>query len=134
MPTYSMACPECGHTEDRRLAFSEYDGVKAGSLSLPCPECQADLAVGFSPGDVTFVLKDGPSGGWASKALKENKHRAIRHKVMGQRQKDHVFTPSLQPNYKGEETGSWREAQEQARRDLGEAAASTYNPLIPGDK
>jgi len=120
--------------EDRRLSFATYDEVLAGIQVLPCPKCAQDMTIGFDPGNVTFVLKDGPSGGWASKGLKENRYRAARREVMGKRQKDHVFTSHLQPNYKGEETGTWREAQEQARKDLGEGAASTYNPLIQGEK
>jgi hypothetical protein len=120
--------------EDRRLSFAEYDEVTAGRETITCPACEQAMEIGFAPGNVTFVLKDGPSGGWASKAIRENKHRAARREVMGKRQRDHVFTPALQPNYKGEETGTWREAQEQARKDKGELAAVTYNPLIQGEK
>lgn len=33
MPTYSYACPHCGHTEDRFLRMSEF------KLELDCPKC-----------------------------------------------------------------------------------------------
>jgi predicted nucleic acid-binding Zn ribbon protein len=133
MPTYSLACLECGHTEDRRLAFTDYDKVKAGETILTCPKCTEVMQIGFQPSHVTFVLKDGPSGGWVSKAGKENKYRAARREVMAQRERDHVFKSHLQPNYKGEETGTWRAAQEEARKEVGEAAASTYTPLVASE-
>ena len=116
------------------MTFVEYDGVMSGTITIQCPKCRTNLEIGFSPGSVSFVLRDGPSGGWASKAIKENRYRASRHRIIGQRQKDHVFTPTLQPNYMGEETGTWRNAQEMARKELGDAAASTYNFLIQGNK
>jgi predicted nucleic acid-binding Zn ribbon protein len=118
MPTYSVACLECGHTEDRRLSFTDYDKIKAGETTLTCPGCTEVMEIGFQPSHVTFVLKDGPSGGWVSKAGKENKYRMARREVMAQRERDHVFKSSLQPNYKGEETGTWR------------GDASSYTPLV----
>jgi hypothetical protein len=49
---------------------------------------------------------------------------------MAQKEADHVFKNSLQANYDGAETGSWREAQELARKEKGDVAAATYNPLV----
>ena len=134
MPAYDLSCGECGATECRRLTFSEYDAVKAGTTELPCQACQAALQLVFNPGAVSFVMKDGESGGWTSKALRENKYRAARREVMAKRERDHVFKSSLQPNYRGEETGTWREAQEQARKDKGSEAASSYTPLVAKEK
>lgn len=130
MPTYSLACLECGHTEDRRLSFSDYDKVKAGESTITCPQCTEVMQISFQPSHVTFVLKDGPSGGWVSKAGKENKYRNARREVMAQRERDHVFKSSLQPNYNGVETGTWRAAQEEARKEGGDLAASSYQPLV----
>lgn len=134
MPTYDLACGECGHTESRRLTFSDYDAVRAGTVQMPCQACQAALQLVFNPGAVSFIMKDGESGGWTSKALRENKYRMARREVMAKRERDHVFKNKLQPNYRGEETGTWREAQEQARKDKGSEAATTYTPLVAREK
>jgi hypothetical protein len=119
---------------DRRLPFSEFDKVQAGTQELKCSGCEAKVEFAFSPGTLGFILKEGPSGGWASKSIKENQYRKARASIMGKRQKDHVRTPKLQPNYKGEETGTWREAQEQVRKDKGDLAASSYENLVKKER
>lgn len=130
MPTYQIECHECGATRDQRLSYSEYDQVKAGAKVLTCNACNLPATIGFCPGNLGFILKEGESGGWASKSIKENAYRSKRREVMAKREKDHVFKASLQANYDGTETGSWREAQELARKEKGDAAASTYDPLV----
>lgn len=75
-------------------------------------------------------MKDGESGSWASKVIKESKYRTARRETMAKKEKDHVFKSSLQANYDGTETGSWREAQELARKEKGEDAAATYQPMV----
>ena len=130
MPTYAVECHECGHSEDRRLSFTEYDQAKQGLVALPCPKCTCQMVLGFSPGTIGLVLKDGPSGGWASKAIRENNYRKTRRVEMTRRERDHVFKSKLVPNYKGEETGTWKEAREAARSEMGGAVAETYNPLV----
>jgi predicted nucleic acid-binding Zn ribbon protein len=126
MPTYSVSCSECGHSEDLRLTFAQYDEAK--TEPLPCPKCSKGLTFDFAPGNVSFVMKDGPSGGWASKANKERKYRAARNKVLDQKTRDHVLTPKLQPNYNGEETGTWKEARQAAQVDG--KAPETYDPYV----
>lgn len=79
-------------------------------------------------------MKEGPSGGWESKSAKERKYRDTRYSTLGKRQKDNHFVSKLQPNYKGEETGTWRGAQEEARKDKGDAAAAQYTPLVAEEK
>lgn len=130
MPTYAIECPECGAAYDQRLTFAQYDEVKDGKSSLPCTKCGCSAQIAFRPGKVGFVLKEGESGGWASKSIKENKYREARRQVMAKREKDHVFKSSLQANYGGVETGSWKEAQEMARSEKGNEAAATYETLV----
>lgn len=130
MPTYAVECHECGAAYDQRLSFKQYDEVKVGNTALPCKTCAQPAQFAFSPGKVGFVMKEGESGGWASKSLKENKYRRERRSVMAKREKDHVFKSSLQANYEGTETGSWKEAQEMARSEKGDLAAATYEPLV----
>lgn len=133
MPTYQVECHECGRVESRRLSYSEYDQVTAGSKALECTGCQKPAQLGFAPGNVSFVLKE-VAGGWASKGYKENDYRKKRAAVMDKRKRDHVKPQTLQPNYKGQETGTWREAQEAARQDKGDNAASTYVPLVSKER
>lgn len=87
--------------------------MKAGAKQLEC-RCGGRPELEFDPGSVSFTLRDGESGGWISKATKENKYRAGRGRTMSQRQKDHVATRGLVPNYRGQETPSWKDAQEVA--------------------
>ena len=134
MPTYQVECQDCGRVEDRRLTYSEYDQVKAGSKPMSCAGCGKPAQLGFAPGALGFILKEGESGGWASKSIKENAYRKARIPLLTKRRKDHVRTSKLQPNYKGVETGTWKEAQEAARSDKGNAAASSYVPLVSKER
>jgi len=132
MPVYTFKCP-CGKGFDKRLTFAGYDRVKEGTESVPCPDCGKLTILTFAPGEFTTILKDGESGGWASKATKENKYRSQRYVDMGKRTKENVAPTPLVPNYKGEETGTWKEAQEKARKEKGDDAASTYEPRVSGE-
>jgi len=138
MPLYQTQCQKCKNAGDVRMSFADYDSIKAGEKCLVCNGCAGKCEILFDPSSVQFVLKDGESGGWMSKALKENAYRSRRRGEMARREKDHVFKPKLQPNYKGVETGTWREAQhvasseavKQHGKDFGEAVAKTYEPLV----
>ena len=130
MPSYTLVCFECGHTGDHHLTFSQYDAVKAGTEAVPCSLCGQNMEIDFQPQGVSFVLKEGPSGGWVTKAGKEKVYRARRSQVMARRERDHVFKNHLQPNYQGAETGTWREAQALARSEKGEKVAATYSDLV----
>lgn len=139
MPSYTTKCQGCGVASQIRLSFEDYDQFKAGQIALKCVKCEGNCAIEFNPGEVSFVLHDGESGGWASKSLKENKYRARRAKVMEQRQRDHAPKTRLLPNFAGELAPSWKEAQAEAfdvamteTRDpvAAKEAAATYEPLV----
>ncbi len=142
MPAYTSHCKECQNAGDVRLSFSDYDAITSGESKLVCNECEGLCEIVFDPSSVQFVLKDGVSGGWTSKAMKENAWRAEHREVMAKRERDHVFKPKLQPNYNGVETGTWRDAQECARaetsqvfgKEVGNLSASTYDPLVKSAK
>lgn len=129
MPKYSVRCQDCSLEGEVRLTYGEHEELRSGEKAVEC-DCGGKAILYFNPGAVTFVMKDGPSGGWVSKALREHKYRKERGKVMARRERDHVFKSKLVPNYNGMETGTWRDAQEEARRDKGELAAKTYSPLV----
>lgn len=133
MPTYTFRRISDGAVVLKRLSFAEYDAVKAGT-SLVTDDQGETLEIVFNPGNVGFVLKDGVSGGWASKANKENKYRRERGASMAKREKDHVFKSRLVPNYQGQEAQSWAEVQDHVRSTNGSAAASTYEPLVSKER
>ena len=145
MPVYSTKCQGCQKKEDRKLTFEQYDLIGNGELHLDCV-CGGQVQLLFDPGGVGFILADGPSGGWVSKGTKENAYRAGRSRVMKQRQKDHVKPHKLRPNFQGQVTPSWEEAQGLAHQstyekvkgehgvvaaaDAAAKSARTYDPLI----
>lgn len=139
MPLYETRCQDCQTTAPRRLSFQVYESVAANRSAIFCMKCGGRLDLVFAPGDVRFVLKDGESGGWVSKAMKENKYRAARQGVMERRQRDHAPNPKLVPNFAGETASSWSEARQAAydkalseTQDVSAAreASSTYDSLV----
>jgi predicted nucleic acid-binding Zn ribbon protein len=85
VPTYQTQCTKCGDAGDLRLSYADYDAVKSGASTLVCNSCAGSCAILFDPSSVQFVLKDGESGGWQSKAIKENRYRANHREVMARR-------------------------------------------------
>lgn len=146
MPLYTVHCKVCEKEGVQKLTFSEYDEVKDGKRDVSCPSCGGWAAIVFDPGNVNFVLKDGESGGWVSKASKENSFRARHGKEMARRQRDHAPRTTLQPNFQGGLTGDWKTAKEaaydtrydevkqehgaQVAMDAAKESAATYDPLI----
>lgn len=146
MPQYSVRCQVCEQQGSQRLTFAEYDEAKAGKLDVTCPHCGGWAAIMFDPGNVTFVLKDGESGGWVSKAGKENTFRKKHNQVMDRRQRDHAPRTTLQPNFGGGLTGNWKTAKDaayeatydkvkqehgpQVAAQAAQESAKTYDPLV----
>jgi hypothetical protein len=142
MPIYDSECPKCEISGPVRLSFAVYDEVQAGTKELSCPECDGPCVILFDPSTVQFVMKDGATGSFPSRAMKENAWRAKHRLRMAQRERDHVFKSSLQPNFGGVETGTWKEAQELARtemtKELGTEAgvhfAKAFEPKVRAKK
>lgn len=136
MPNYSVQCEGgCEGVHEARLTFEQYDATKKGETGLLCPKCgEAPAKLVFNPGSVNFILREGESGGWASKAIKENKYRSARAKIMEKRERDHVKKNQLVPNYQGTEAHSWSDVQDHVRSTKGAEAASTYNQLVAKEK
>ena len=145
MPLYDTQCSACLKRETRKLSFQQYEEVASGASSLGC-SCGGKPELIFDPSAVSFVLKDGESGGWATKAQKENRYRSARCGVMAGRQRDHVNPNRLVPNHGGQVAGSWAEAKdvayqstyERVNREHGartaakaaSEAAKTYDPHV----
>jgi hypothetical protein len=133
MPTYTFRKPSDGTQISKRLTFAEYESVKAGENVIE-DETGEVLEIVFNPGQVGFVMKDGESGGWTSKADKENRFRRVRSAQMARREKDHVFKSRLVPNYKGQEAHCWADVQDHVRSTSGVEAARTYNSHVARER
>lgn len=112
MPTYEMVCDSCSKKTETVLTYAEYDMVEEGLK--PLCSCGGSKSIVFSPGHISFTLRDGESGGWASKADKERAYRAKRNAYLGKRNKENVAPTPLVPNYQGVEAASWSEARDMA--------------------
>lgn len=133
MPIYTFRRVEDGATITKRMSFAEYDAIVAGTQKAVDPEGKA-LEIVFNPGRVGFVLKDGVSGGWASKVNKERQYRQARSTTMARREKDHVFKTRLVPNYQGQEAETWADVKDHVRTTKGVEAASTYDSLVSKER
>jgi len=133
MPTYTFKRPTDGAMTKRKLTFDEYDQVCSGRLKV-LDDDGVELEIVFNPGAATFVLKDGPSGGWMSKSFRENKYRKARRQEMTRREKDHVFKTRLIPNLGGQEADRWEDVRDEVRSKMGTSAASTYDSFVAKEK
>lgn len=127
MPLYDTQCSTCSRRETRKLSFQQYEALSSGSLTLECG-CGGKSELVFDPSAVCFVLKDGESGGWATKAQKENRYRSARRDVMVRRERDHVQPNRLVPNYGGQVAGSWAEAKDAAYHSTYERVNREHGP------
>jgi hypothetical protein len=106
--------------------------MKEGNLQLDCA-CGGQVKLIFDPSGVEFVLKDGESGGWISKAQKENAYRANRRQVMARKEKDHVRPNRLRPNFQGQVTSSWEEAKDLAHQSTYEKVKGEHGVVAAAD-
>lgn len=132
MPNYTFERPD-GSLVTKRFSFAFYDEIVAGT-KVVTDDDGTPLTLMFNPGAIGFVMKDGQSGGWATKIGKEKKYRVARNDQMAQREKDHVFKSKLVPNYQGQEAHSWSDVQDHVRTTKGEFSASTYDPLVSKER
>ncbi len=131
MPVYQMLCTS-GHVFETPMTFSRHDAIVAGTEGVLCSheECGEPAQIQFNPGSVSFSLKEGETGGWVSKSLRENKYRNWRGTEMARRSREHIRPVNLVPNYQGVVGEKWKDVQDHVHSKEGPAAASTYNSLV----
>lgn len=95
----------------------------------------------FTPTIIQFALKDGPSGSWPSKGNRFKQYRADQSEKMKRKQMDRYghLNRDCVPNYQGQLTENWREAQDLAMKDKERnpdslATAATYNDQVNKEK
>lgn len=101
-----------------------------------CPKCESPCDYEWIPSVPHGILKDGPSGSWPSKGERFKKYRAKQSEAAEKRQNGRFASAKdgAIPNYKGEETGTWKEAQQLALADRGAESAATYAAKVEGEK
>ena len=122
---YEYRCGSCGNVQDEHCSVHTFKEYKPA-----CSECGSPCEYQFNPVGTQFVLKDGPSGSWPSKGERIKKQRIKASEAASRRQRDRYRVPSLVSNFKGKETGSWRDAQTEALKESGPAAAATYDDKV----
>lgn len=124
---YDFQCTACGAVETLELGLDQFESYKKEGTS--CTSCDEGIArFKFDVGNIQFSFK---GDAWADKNYKEKAYRKNRSRYMAQRQAKNVKKPTLQPNYKGQEAASWKEARDAARDDG--KAVETYEPLITAE-
>jgi len=110
-------------------------------LRPACIVCGSECAYQFTPTIVQFALKDGPSGSWPSKGNRFKAYRASQSEKMKRKQEDRYghLNRDCVPNYQGQLTEDWREAQDLAMKDKDKnpdslATAATFNGQIEKEK
>jgi len=128
---YDYTCVSCSNVQEENHSVN---GFK--EFTPKCIKCGGDCKYKFTPTIVHVALLDGPSGSWPSKGTRVKKQRAKASenaKLRGKDRYGHIRRDAV-PNFQGKETGTWREAQEHARKELGAASASTYNSKVQKEK
>lgn len=123
---------ECQNTECKNVQEEEHSMTGFKEFHPKCVECGTDCNYTWTPTVIQFALKDGPSGVAPGKALSMKNYYDKRTREMKRRQKDrygHLNREAL-PNYGGQETGTWAEAQFQALKDKGADAAASFNDKV----
>ncbi len=117
---YEFQCQTCEDITDRQLRVAQRNDPQ------PCEveDCGGEAVYRFNPKNTAFVLK---GFGWpshdarASKSMKERQARAKK------KARDHVLRPTLQPNFAGQSTETWADAQDAAHQH--NAAKVSETPL-----
>ena len=125
---YEYKCSKCENVQDEDCSPNSFKEFRP-----PCSECGAECEYQFNPHGIQFVLKDGPSGSWPSKGNRIKQQRAKASEAAGRRQKERYKNPSLVPNFQGKETGTWRDAQNEALKEKGPAVAATYADKVASE-
>lgn len=139
---YDYACqnPLCS-----KVTEFEHSANGFKEFHPPCPHCGSPCDYEFNPTVVQFAIKDGPSGISPSKAIRVNRQMRERSDRAGRRQQDRYGHQrrDVVPNFQGQVTEDWREAQslamadkdfQEANRTDSLAVAATFNDKINQEK
>lgn len=124
------------NVQEEEAKISEFKDLRP-----TCIVCGSECVYKFTPTIVQFALKDGPTGSWPSKGNRFKKYRSEQSRKMEKKQQDRYghLNRDCVPNYQGQLTEDWREAQSLAMKDKDRnpdslATASTFNEQIDKEK
>lgn len=133
MPTYGYRCPneECKDLREDVASIKSYE-----EHHPPCLVCATPCNYEYIPSVPHAVLKDGPSGSWPSKGERIKKQRQKASEAAASRSRDRYGKEpnKLVPNFDGNETETWREAQSMAQKERGVASAATFDSRVAAEK
>lgn len=117
MPKYDYKCTNegvCFNVQEEDAKISEYKDLRP-----ECVDCGSECEYIYIPTVCHAILKDGPTGSWPSKGNRFKNYRAKQSEKMKVRQKDRYghLNRDCVPNYQGQQTENWREAQSLAMQD-----------------
>ncbi len=129
MPTYGYSCQKCKKSIEDDASINSF---RDHHPPCPKPKCGGTCDYKWVPSVPQIVFKDGPTGSWPSKGERFKKFRQKSSAAAEKRQNERFGGISREavPNYKGTETGTWRDAQDMAKRDAGPAVAATYKSKV----
>lgn len=106
---YEYHCQSCGDSTDRQVRVAYRNDPK------PClvEGCEGSATRFFNPENSGFVLK---GYGWPSRDSRANKSMKAKQRAAKAKARDNNWTPSLQPNFNGQSTGTWNDAQDAAHQ------------------
>lgn len=128
---YKCTGKKCGHIQEGEASFKDFKDIHP-----KCEKCKKLCNYIFIASQVQFILKDGPSGSWPSKGNHFKNYRQKKYEEMGRRQRDRYgdIKRDAIPNYGGQLTGDWQEAQFQAMKDKGPEVAATFNEKVKKER
>ncbi len=130
MPTYDFKCSSCENVFEDSCSISGRDNHH------PICECGSPSNYIYIPSVPLVSFVDGPSGSWPSKGNRFKKYREQQANAATRRQNERFasLNKGAVPNYKGVETGTWRDAQVEALKDAGPDKAATFNAKVAQEK
>jgi hypothetical protein len=123
---YDFKCEKCDRTWEVGMKVEDFREIKDQGLSC---ECGGNAFNVFNPSKVEVCYVGFQ---WADKNFKEKEYRTQRSGYLAKRQREVNKVPTLAPNYKGEKTASWKEAQDLARSEG--KISETYDHLVTKEK
>lgn len=130
MPTYDFKCTSC------EFVFEDSCSISGRDNHRPKCECGGEATYIYIPTVPLVSFKDGPSGSWPSKGNRFKEYRAKQAAAAERRQNERytVVKNGAVPNFKGQETGTWQEAQIAAMKESGPQSAATFNAKVAEEK
>lgn len=119
---YDFVCKSCAVVSTFDMSVDEFTEQKNAKRCLPCG---GDLEFRFDAKSVDFCFA---GDAWADKNYREKEYRKGRSAYLASRQSKNHHVPKLVPNYKGEETKTWKEARQEAATEG--KLTETYDALV----